>query len=322
MILKVLLFGTVNVRLIIIITNCSKIHIFTVLNETKMEDFKSIDLASWVKVGEGGNGSTYEDPARPEVILKVNKPRVNTLETISHEYEVSKAVGDLGLPTPRMIEMVRVGSGYGIVSERIVHKKSLSRICHDEPGRTEEMARVLCDEGKKLFATQCPVDLFPSRKEQLLGALDKASFVSKKDMELIRAFVDTIPDSGTCVHGDFQTGNLIYSQGKYYWIDLDRFGHGDPMFDIGHLFLLCHYYASLKQVQDIFHMTFDQFQRFWDAFAKAYTGKDDHSGFDVQAGKFAALDMIVRIHFEAPTFAEKIFFGIYVKKMVKAYYRQ
>lgn len=285
-------------------------------------EFQKIDMTPWVKVGEGGNGTTYENPSRPEVILKVNKPRVNTLEMVGHEYEVSKAVGDLGLSTPRMIEMVRVGDGYGIISERIVDKKSLSRICHDEPGRTEEMARVLCAEGKKLFATKCPVDMFPSRKEQLMGALDRATFISRKDKQLIRAFADTIPESDGCVHGDFQTGNVIFSKGRYYWIDLDRFGHGDPMFDIGHLFLICHYYAPLKQVQEIFHMTLDQFTRFWDAFAKAYTGQEDYSSFDALAGKFAALDMIVRTHFEAPTFAEKLFFRMYIKKIVKAYYRQ
>jgi hypothetical protein len=47
----------------------------------------------------------------------------------------------------------------------------------------------------------------------------------------------------------------------------------------------------MKRVQDIFHMTLDQFHRFWDAFAKEYTGKEDHSYFDRQAGRFACLEM-------------------------------
>ena len=285
-----------------------------------MTNYQQIDLAAWHQTGQGGNGKTYENPEQPDVILKVNKARLSDLETVKHEYDVSKAVEGLGLQTPIMHEIVRVGDAYGTIAQRIKGKKSLSRICHDEPERTEEMAQVLAENGKILFSTPCNTDFFPSRKEQLMESIGKATFVSRKNRQLIRAFAETIPENDHCVHGDFQTGNLIMSGGRYYWIDLDRFAHGDPMFDIGHLFQVCNVYASMKQVQDIFHMTEEQLHRFWDAFAKAYTGKDDHREFDMLAGKFACLDMIVRIHFVEPSLPEKIFFGIYVRRLVKQYY--
>lgn len=287
-----------------------------------MNEYRTIDLGTWTKVGEGGNGSTYVNPDEPSVILKVNKPRVNTLEIVKHDYDVSKAVESTGLTTPRMLEIVRVGNGYGTISELIKNKKSLSRICHDEPSRTEEMAVLLCEQGKHLFNTPCPTDIFPSRKEQLLGVIDKATFVSKKNRQIIRSFAESIPENDHCIHGDFQTGNIIESAGQHYWIDLDRFAHGVPMFDIGHLFLICNVYSSMKQLQEIFHMTQEQLHRFWEAFAKAYTCQEDHSKFDALAGKFALLDLIVRINFEAPTFAESIFFGIIARRLLKDYYWQ
>ena len=285
-----------------------------------METYEKINLADWHQVGEGGNGKTYENPARPDVILKVNNERLSTFEAVKHEYDVSKAVERLGLSTPRMCDMVRVGDAYATISERVKDKKSLSRICHDEPERTEEMARLLAGKGKELFATPCDTDFFPSRKEQVLWAIDHATFVSRKNRARIRAFAETVPENTHCVHGDFQTGNLIQSGDKYYWIDLDRFAHGDPMFDIGHLFQICRVYAPMKQVQDIFHMTLEQFHRFWNAFAEAYTGKTDHAEFDALSGKFACLDVIVRTYFMKPTLLEKIFFGVYVRKLVKSYY--
>ena len=113
---------------------------------------------------------------------------------------------------------------------------------------------------------------------------------------------------------------IVQAGADYYWIDLDRFGYGDPMFDIGHLFLICHIYAPMKRVQDIFHMTLEQFHRFWDAFAKEYTGQDDHAAFDAQAGRFAALDVVLRTVFQKPNFVEKLFFGIYIHKLMKQYY--
>lgn len=286
-----------------------------------MEDYRLIDLNDYVQVGEGGNGTTYVNPAEPDAILKVNNARLSTLENVKHEYDVAKAVEDLGLPVPQVHEIVRVGEAYATITQLIKNKKSLSRICHDEPQRTEEMARLLCRQGKELFATPCNTDFFPNRKEQMLWAIDHAGFVSRKNRKLLRDFVEAIPESSHCLHGDFQSGNLILAGDRPYWIDLDRFAYGDPMFDIGHLFQVCQVYAPMKRVQDIFHMTLDQFHCFWDAFAKEYTGEEDHSHFDWQAGRFACLDIILRTKFVSPTWMEKIFFGIYVRRLVKQYFR-
>ena len=137
---------------------------------------------------------------------------------------------------------------------------------------------------------------------------------------MIRAFAESVPENSHCVHGDFQPGNILLSGEQTYWIDLDRFAHGDPLFDIGHLFQICQVYSSMKQVQGLFHMTQAQLHRFWDAFAREYTGQEDHAAFDHLCGKFACMDIILRTHFVKPTFAEKIFFGIFVRKLVKTYF--
>lgn len=282
---------------------------------------RTIDLNKWRKVGEGGNSTVYECPAEPDAVLKVNSSRINTLPKIEHEYNVSKDVKEMGLPTPGMKEIVEVGDNrYGIVQERIRGKKSLSRICHDDPSRIGEMARVLCEEGKKLFGTPCPTDRFPSRKEQLLGVVDEARFLTRKEREMVRGFAYSIPECDYCIHGDFQSGNLVSSEGKYYWIDLDRFAHGDPLFDLGHLYFICHIVSPMKRVQDIFHLTEEQLHQFWHAFATAYTGKEDHSNLDAKAGKFALLDMVVRINFQRPNFLENLFYRLQARKIIKAYF--
>ena len=285
-----------------------------------MNTYKTIDLNDYTQIGEGGNGKTYVTSADSDEILKVNNARLSTLEAVKHEYDVSKAVASLGISVPAMYRIVQVGDAYATISQRIKDKKSLSRICHDEPERTEEMARLLCCKGKELFATPCNTEFVPSRKAQALQAIEMATFVSRKNRERLRTFVESIPENSHCVHGDFQPGNIIQTGADYYWIDLDRFAYGDPMFDIGHLFLICHIYAPMKRVQDIFHMTLEQFHRFWDAFAKEYTGQDDHAAFDAQAGRFAALDVILRIVFQKPNFVEKLFFSFYVRKLMKQYY--
>ena len=285
-----------------------------------MNTYETINLNDYVQTGEGGNGKTYVNPAVPGEILKVNNFRMSTWEAVKREYDISRAVADLGIAVPATYRIVHVGKAFATISQRIEGKRSLSRICHDEPQRTEEMARLLCSKGKELFATECNTQFFPSRRAQALLAIEQASFVSRKNRERLRTFVESIAEDSHCLHGDFQPGNIIQAATDNYWIDLDRFGHGDPMFDIGHLFLICHIYAPMKRVQDIFHMTLEQFHRFWDAFAKEYTGQDDHAAFDAQAGRFAALDVVLRTVFQKPNFVEKLFFGTYVYKLMKQYY--
>ena len=285
-----------------------------------MENYRQIELSAWTKFGEGGNGVTYVSLDEPDVILKINKPGLCTLEFVKHEFDVSKAVERLGIPIPKVYEIVRVGEAYATISERVKSKKSLSRICCDEPALTEAMASVLCEHGKKLFSAQCDTQIFPSRKVQLTKALEKVRFIGKKNRRILSDFARTIEDKTTCVHGDFQTGNIIRSGEGYYWIDLDRFGYGDPLFDIGHLFLVCNVYSPMKQVQEIFHMGEAQLRSFWVAFARAYTGEEDNSAFDSLAGKFACLDIVLRYEFQKPSLAEKLFFAFHIRRLIKQYY--
>lgn len=253
------------------------------------------DIGAWTQVGEGGNGKTYEHPDNPDILLKVNNAPRNDEATTRREFEVSQHVLSLGLPTPRIHEMVRMGDGYGLVFERIKGKRSLSRICADDPSRMAEAATMLATLGKQLHTTPCDTDFFPSRKALALKGIEASDFVDAGDRAVLQAFVQTLADETTCTHGDFQMGNLIVSdEDKPYWIDLGWFSHGTPMFDLGHLFLLCQFYSRFPQTQDIFHMTQAQLQGFWDAFATAYTGSADHTAFDAQAGKFAPLDICTR----------------------------
>jgi uncharacterized protein (TIGR02172 family) len=293
------------------------------------KEIREIDLAQWQQVGEGGNGKTYvarpqaapqcgdPDGANAGAILKISNSRLSTLEAVRKEFDVSRAVHALGLATPEMREIVRVGDAYGTISELIKPKRSLGRICCDNPERTEEMATLLCTRGKELFATPCDTGFFPSRKAQLMQALGRVQFVGRKTLSTLEAFAQRIPDTTTCLHGDFQMGNLILSGERHYWIDLDRFGYGDPMFDVGHLYMLCNVYSSMKYVQGLFHVTRDQFHSFWDAFARAYTGSTDHADFDREAARFACFDVILRYAYDKPNLPEKLFFSIYIRRLAK-----
>ena len=287
-----------------------------------MDNYRQIDLSGWTKTGEGGNGCTYENPEQPDVLLKLNKAGLNDLDTVKSEFHLSTSVAALGVSTPGMNEIVRVGDAYATIMERIKDKKSIFRICHDEPGRIEEMARLFCRLGKELWATPCNTSVFPGRKKTALEGLKASCYFGKKNIETLRTFIEAVPESTCCVHGDFQPGNVIVSGDKFYWIDLGRFSWGNPMFDIGHLYLSCVVYASQKQTQDIFHLNEAQLNLFWDAFATAYTGKTDHAEFDREAARFGAVDMAVRAYYHKASILHKIFFRILLGRLIKYFHFQ
>ena len=68
-------------------------------------------------------------------------------------------------------------------------------------------------------------------------------------------------------------------------------------------------------------MTEKQLNLFWEAFAKEYTGQEDHAEFDTLAGKYALLDLVVRENFSHPSFAENIFFRIMANIVVRDYFK-
>jgi len=284
-------------------------------------EYQNIDISTWTQVGEGGNGKTYVHPGHPDFLLKVNNPPRCDEATVKQELDFAQHVYALGIPTPRMFDMVRVGDGYGQLVELIKGKKSLSRICADESSRIGEMAKLLASLGLRLHAIPCNTDFFPSRKDLALKGIDTSDFVADDDREKMRAFVQSIEDEKTCLHGDFQMGNLIISaDGKPYWIDLGWFSHGSPMFDMGHLFLVCQVYSQFPTAQDIFHMSQEQLKNFWNLFAEAYTGNKGISAFTALAGKFAPLDVCIRsILMPTPDAYKKLFAGV-VHSLVEKFY--
>ena len=90
-------------------------------------EYQNIDISTWTQVGEGGNGKTYVHPGHPDFLLKVNNPPRCDEATVKQERDAAQHVFDLGIPTPRMFDMVRVGDGYGQLVE-IIKGKSLFRV--------------------------------------------------------------------------------------------------------------------------------------------------------------------------------------------------
>ena len=279
---------------------------------------KELDITQWTKVGEGGNGATYINPAEPGVLLKESYLELAKADDLVQEFNVSKAVYELGVPTPRMIELVNVNGRAAIKCQAIEGKKSFAKLCHDNPEHLDDYALQMATLAKKFHATgTAGTKAIPSMKTLMTEAVAQSAMLSTKAQKRIQDFLDTVEDTPTLLHGDFTFSNIILADDKAYWIDLGRATHGSPYFDLGHFYLFCNIFGRQKRVQDIAHMTDQQMVRFWDTFAKAYAGEENVADFNKTCKRFAALDIVLLGHIQPLSFSERFFLGMLAKKMIK-----
>ncbi len=279
---------------------------------------KELDITQWTKVGEGGNGATYINPAEPGVLLKESYLELAKADDLVQEFNISKAIYGLGVPTPRMLELVSVNGRAAIKCQAIEGKKSFAKLCHDNPKHLDDYALQMATLAKKLHATgTAGTKAIPSMKTLMTEAVAQSAMLSTKAQKRVQDFLDTVEDTPTLLHGDFTFSNIILADDKAYWIDLGRATHGSPYFDLGHFYLFCNIFGRQKRVQDIAHMTDQQMVRFWDTFAKAYAGEENVADFNKTCKRFAALDIVLLGHIQPLSFSERFFLGMLAKKMIK-----
>ena len=279
---------------------------------------KEIDITQWTKVGEGGNGATYINEAEPGVLIKESYLEMAQADALVSEFNLSKAIFELGVPTPEMIELVSVNGRAAIKCQEIKGKKSFARLCSDNPDQVDHYAVQMAQLAKQFHATRAgDIPGIISRKEQMTEAVKQSRMLSEKARKKVMDFIETVEDRSPLLHGDFTFSNLILAEDRPYWIDLGNAAHGDPFFDLGHFYLFCNIFSRQKRVQDIAHMTSEQMIQFWNSFALAYNGAEGLEEFNRTCKRFAALDIIFLGHVQPLTMSERFFLGMLAKKMIK-----
>lgn len=258
-----------------------------------MSSYRQIDLSEWVQVGQGYNGQAFVSPAHPGVMLKLVRTEMGAEGKVEQEFLASRTAFEIGLPVPQVYEIVRDGKDHGYLCQQIVGKKSLARLCADHPARIPELARKMADWGKALHQTSIQVgEAVPSVKALLIKALETSPLLTPAQRDRLEALTLSMPDTRTCLHGDFQPGNLILAGDQYYWIDLGWLARGYYMMDLAHLYKMMAEDSVIPQVQELTHMSREQMILFWETFAKAYTGTDDVEALNREIRPYAALDIV------------------------------
>lgn len=258
-----------------------------------MKEYPQIELSEWTMVGEGFNGQAFVSHAHPGVMLKLITTDMGSAQKVEQEFYAARTAFEMGLPTPRVFEIVRNGKDHGYLCQIIEGKKSFSRMCADAPERIPEYASMMAEYGKALHNMSItPNEYVIPMKTLLQDALKSSPIVTDEQRERLQSLVDAMPETSNCLHGDFQPGNIIVAEGKHYWIDLGWLSQGWYMMDLAHLYKMMVEDSIIPQVQDLTHLTQQQMIDFWNAFAKAYTGTKDVESLNRELRPYAALDLV------------------------------
>ena len=236
-----------------------------------MEAIK-ISLDDYVLFGGGFNGESYDHKTDPTVMLKLYYP--GKIQQPLDEMMLARKVYAMGIPTPEPGEYVVTEDGrYGIRFRRIPGKVSFSRATGDHPENVQQYAEEFAEMCLQLHATHVDTTQYESVKDRYHRLLSENPFFSTDEKDKLNRFISDVPDTDTAIHGDLQYSNAILAGEKRYFIDLGDFCYGNPLFDLGMVYLSCNL-SDASFIKETFHMEKATAIKFWEAFALAYFGSD------------------------------------------------
>ena len=227
-------------------------------------------------IAKGANGAVYRYD--DETILKTYFAK-DALPEIKQERENARKAFVLGINTAIPYGIVRVGDGYGTVTE-LLNAVSVTKLIRKNPDDLTEAAKYYIDMLKSIHATRVEDGEVPDMKETALAWADfVAMHIPKEQGSKLRALIEAVPKQNTLMHGDYHTNNIMVQNGEPLLIDMDTLCMGHPVFELGSMFNAFVGYSELdhQNMMDFFGYSFETAGRFWNMALKMYLGTDDEA---------------------------------------------
>ena len=239
-------------------------------------------------IAKGANGAVYRYD--DETILKTYFAK-DALPEIKQERENARRAFVLGINTAIPYGIVRVGDGYGTVTE-LLNATSVTKLIRNDPEDMHFAVKYYVDMLKSIHAIETEDGEVPDMKQT---ALDWADFVAAHIPEAqgkkLRALIEAVPKQNTLMHGDYHTNNIMVQNGEPLLIDMDTLCMGHPVFELGSMFNAFQGYSELnhQNILDFFGYSFETAGKFWDMALHMYLGTED----DVLCRSVAEKAMII-----------------------------
>ena len=227
-------------------------------------------------IAKGANGAVYRYD--DETIIKTYFAK-DALPEIKQERENARRAFVLGVNTAIPYGIVRVGDGYGTVTE-LLNATSVAKMIRKNPDDISEPVKYYVDMLRSIHAIEVEDGKVPDMKET---ALDWANFVSahipEEQGRKLCKLIEDVPKKNILLHGDYHINNIMVQNGEPLLIDMDTLCMGHPVFELGSMFNAFVGYSELdhQNMMDFFGITFETAGRFWNMALKMYLGTEDEA---------------------------------------------
>ena len=234
----------------------------------------SVDGCEFIAKGANGAVYRYDD----ETILKTYYSK-DALPEIQQERESARKAFVLGINTAIPYGIVRVGEGYGTVTE-LLNAVNVTKLLCEDSINIEKPVEYYVDLLKSIHAVEAEEGDFPDMRETALGWADFVSnYIPDSEGKKLKAMIEAIPKQNTLLHGDYHTNNIMIQNGEPILIDLDTLCVGHPIFELGSMYNAFLGFSALDHnvIKNFMGYDHDTAKRFWNMSLKRYLGTDDES---------------------------------------------
>jgi uncharacterized protein (TIGR02172 family) len=245
-------------------------------------DVQRINLDDYIQTGEGGTALTYNHK-NGKTLAKLFMSSV-AANNAAREFHINQVVYESGLPTPKPIRLITDGERFGAEYELISPKRSFTRIISQEPDQLVPLSERFARLARKIHETPADTKRLPDMKELVGEWIDKFENLPDAYKERFHRFLDTVPSTPTCLHGDLHIGNIITDGQRDLWIDVGDFAYGVPQWDQCMMYFSSHF-LSPDRADNIFHLDNDSLKAHWNAFAPVYYGTESKEVLEAEVRK-------------------------------------
>lgn len=197
--------------------------------------YRTLSVEGCEVIGQGANGIVYRYDE--DTIVKVFR-NPNALDEIKRERELARTAFVLGVPTAISYDIVKVEGGlYGSIFE-LLNADTFQHLLTSGQKSVEEIVAMSVDLLKMVHSTTPKEGALPSRLNIARQRLPLVKpFLPEEAFARLEQLINSIPENGHMLHGDFHVKNAMIQNGESLLIDMDTLCVGDPMFEFGGMYL-------------------------------------------------------------------------------------
>ena len=227
-------------------------------------------------IAKGANGAVYRYDN--ETIVKQYFNR-DALPEIMQERENSRRAFVLGVNTAIPYGIVRIGDGYGSLTE-LLNATSVTKLIRANPEDLSQSVAYYIDAIKEVHAIETQPGDLPDFKKWVLEWVDfLEKYLDDAHAKKMRTLIEGIPDSNYIIHGDYHTNNVMVQNGEPILIDMDTLAVGHPVLELGSMFNAFVGFGETDREgsESFFGFDTETAHRFWYLSLARYFGTDDEN---------------------------------------------